>query len=211
MPIFSSLITWLVTKRKYQIDFFRKYPVEVQNDTLTRLIRQARSTAFAREHGMTSGMSYPEFAERVPVRDYPGLKPWIDKCMAGESDILWPGEVRWFAKSSGTTGDKSKFIPVTEDILENCHFRGGKDTLALANITGAVVFQSTIPVSIGLLFTDWSIGGIELLNIFSVILMTALIAVVVSLKNKIPAWLLLSGGLFYFLYIVFGLVVNHPA
>ncbi|MDA8169554.1 MAG: hypothetical protein M0Z59_07640 [Nitrospiraceae bacterium] len=87
----------------------------------------------------------------------------------------------------------------------------GKDTLALANITGAVVFQSTIPVSIGLLFTDWSIGGIELLNIFSVILMTALIAVVVSLKNKIPAWLLLSGGLFYFLYIVFGLVVNHPA
>jgi len=143
MPILNSFVTWLVTKRKYQIDFFRKYPVEVQNDVLVNLIRTAKSTSFGKEHGFTSQMSYSEFSDRVPVRDYPGIKPFIDRAMSGEADVLWPGEVRWFAKSSGTTGDKSKFIPVTTDALENCHFRGGKDTLALwlANYPDSRIFH----------------------------------------------------------------------
>ncbi len=131
MPILSSFVTWLVTKRKYQIDFFRKYPVEVQNDTLNSLISKGRNTLFGKEHGLTQGLTWDQFNSQVPVRDYPAIKPYIDRAMNGEADVLWPGEVKWFAKSSGTTGDKSKFIPVTTDNLEECHFRGGKDTLAL--------------------------------------------------------------------------------
>jgi hypothetical protein len=67
--------------------------------------------------------------ERVPVRDYPAIKPYIDRAMRGEPDVLWPGEIRWFAKSSGTTGDKSKFIPVTRENIEEGHFQGGRDSL----------------------------------------------------------------------------------
>ncbi|MFH0761979.1 MAG: GH3 auxin-responsive promoter family protein [Bacteroidota bacterium] len=131
MPILNSIISWFVTKRKYQIDFFRQYPVEVQDDTLKKLLRQAGNTVFGREHGFSSIASHADFASHVPVRDYPGLKPYIDLAMTGKPDVLWPGEVKWFAKSSGTTGDKSKYIPVTKDNLEECHFRGGKDTLAI--------------------------------------------------------------------------------
>ncbi len=131
MPILSSFVTWLVTKRKYQIDFFRKYPVEVQNDTLNNLINKSRHTLFGRDHGFNHGLTWEQFNNQVPVRDYPAIKPYIDRAMNGEADVIWPGEVKWFAKSSGTTGDKSKFIPVTSDNLEECHFRGGKDTLAL--------------------------------------------------------------------------------
>ncbi len=129
MPIINSIVSWFVTKRKYQIDFFKRYPIEVQNDTLTKLIRQGRTTDFGREHGFQSIESYQQFASQVPVRDYPAIKPYIDRAMRGETDVLWPGEVKWFAKSSGTTGDKSKFIPVTRDNIEECHFQGGKDTL----------------------------------------------------------------------------------
>lgn len=75
--------------------------------------------------------SVKEFQERVPLQTYDDIKPWVEKLRQGEKNILWPGETRWFAKSSGTTSDKSKFIPVTKESLEDCHFRGGKDVLAL--------------------------------------------------------------------------------
>ncbi len=129
MPIINSIISWFVTKRKYQIDFFKQYPIEVQNDQLTRLIREGRDTIFGQDHDFEHIETYEQFAARVPIRDYPALKPYIDRAMLGETDVIWPGEVKWFAKSSGTTGDKSKFIPVTRDNIEDCHFQGGKDTL----------------------------------------------------------------------------------
>ena len=129
MPIINSIISWFVTKRKYQIDFFKQYPIEVQNDTLYKLIRQGEDTIFGRDHGFDGIANYRQFVAKVPIRDYPALKPYIDRAMKGEADVLWPGEVKWFAKSSGTTGDKSKFIPVTRDNIEDCHFKGGKDTL----------------------------------------------------------------------------------
>ncbi len=129
MPIFNSIISWFVTKRKYQIDFFKQYPVEVQNDMLDKLIKQGRETVFGIDHSFQGIENYRDFAAQVPIRDYPALKPYIDRAMLGEPDVLWPGETKWFAKSSGTTGDKSKFIPVTRDNIEDCHFQGGKDTL----------------------------------------------------------------------------------
>ena len=131
MPILNSILSWFVTKRNYQIDFFKKYPVEVQDDALKQLVKQASHTVFGHEHGLSGIGSYGEFTSQVPVRDYPSIKPYIDRAMSGEPDVLWPGEVRWFARSSGTTGDKSKFIPITRDILERCHYRGGKDTITL--------------------------------------------------------------------------------
>lgn len=131
MPIINSIISWFITKRKYQIDFFRRYPVEVQNDTFRKLISLGQKTAFGRDHNLESVSSYSEFKESIPVRDYTAIKPYIERALYGESDVLWPGEVKWFAKSSGTTSDKSKFIPVTRNFLESCHFQGGKDTLIL--------------------------------------------------------------------------------
>jgi hypothetical protein len=129
MPILNSIISWFVTKRKYEIDFFKRYPVEVQNDMLVKLIKQGKNTTFGKDHGFQSIENYQQFASQIPIRDYPAIKPYIDRSMRGEADILWPGETKWFAKSSGTTGDKSKFIPVTRDNIEDCHFQGGKDTL----------------------------------------------------------------------------------
>ena len=129
MPIINSILSWFLTKRKYQIDFFKRYPVEVQNDTLVKLIKHGRDTAFGKDHSFHSIENYQQFASQVPIRDYPAIKPYIDRSIRGETDVLWPGEVKWFAKSSGTTGDKSKFIPVTRDNIEDCHFQGGKDTL----------------------------------------------------------------------------------
>ena len=75
-------------------------------------------------------MSYETFKSRVPVKTYDEIRPFIDRLRKGEKDLLWPGEVKWFAKSSGTTSDRSKFIPVTSNALEDCHYRGGKDILA---------------------------------------------------------------------------------
>ncbi len=129
MPLLNSILSWFVTKRKYQIDFFREYPAEVQNDVFLRLVREGRNTVFGEEHRFDLIDSYALFADSVPVREYPDIKPWIDRAMLGEPDVLWPGEVKWFAKSSGTTGDKSKFIPVTRDNIEECHFQGGKDSI----------------------------------------------------------------------------------
>jgi len=129
MAILNSIISWFVTKRKYQIDFFKQYPVEVQNDMLAKLIKEGRNTAFGKDHDFHGIETYEQFAAQVPIRDYPAIKPYIDRAIHGEPDVLWPGETKWFAKSSGTTGDKSKFIPVTRDNIEDCHFQGGKDSL----------------------------------------------------------------------------------
>jgi len=129
MAILNSIISWFITKRKYEIDFFKQYPVEVQNDMLNRLIKQGKETVFGRDHAFQHIENYRQFADQVPIRDYPALKPYIDRSIQGEPDVLWPGEIKWFAKSSGTTGDKSKYIPVTRDNIEDCHFQGGKDTL----------------------------------------------------------------------------------
>lgn len=118
-------------QRIHQIGLFLKYPHEVQNDWFRKLLLQAKDTEFGRTHDFGSIKSYETFRERVPVNDYEALKPFIERMMMGEQNILWPTEIRWFAKSSGTTSDKSKFIPLSQEALEECHFKGGKDMLAI--------------------------------------------------------------------------------
>lgn len=130
MP-FNSIFAWVMKKRLHQIDLFRKYPLEVQQELFERMIHAATKTAFGKLHGFDSISSYDDFRTNVPLQDYDTIKPWIDRLMQGEQNLLWPQETKWFAKSSGTTSDRSKFIPVTKESLEDCHYKGGKDLLAL--------------------------------------------------------------------------------
>lgn len=118
-------------QRVHQIELFIKYPHDVQMEWFKKLIISAKHTEFGKQHDFKNIKNYEQFIQRVPIRDYEGLKPYIDRMMMGEQNILWNSEVRWFAKSSGTTSDKSKFIPLSQESMEECHFKGGKDMLAI--------------------------------------------------------------------------------
>ncbi len=131
MPIINSIFSWVMKKRSHQIELFMKYPFEVQEELLSNLITEARYTEWGKKYDYRTISSTKEFKKRVPLQDYDSLKPHIERMMKGEQNILWPSEVKWFAKSSGTTSDKSKFIPVTEESLDECHFNVGKDMLSI--------------------------------------------------------------------------------
>lgn len=115
----------------HQIELFMKYPHEVQREWFTRLIESGRETEFGEKHGFAGIENFSDFIRNVPVQTYDSLKPWIERTRRGEQHLLWPTEVKWFAKSSGTTNDKSKLIPVTEESLHDCHFRAGKDMITI--------------------------------------------------------------------------------
>ena len=133
MLIIKSLVRWLNTKRLHQIDLFRRFPMEVQEETLFKLLEKGKNSEYGRKLGFDKFSGISDFQSNVPVIDYEGVKPYVERLRKGETNLLWPGEVKWFAKSSGTTSDKSKFIPVSTEALEECHFRGGKDVLAIYN------------------------------------------------------------------------------
>ncbi len=143
MPILPSIITWMNKKRMDQIDRFRNHPFEVQQDVLMKLLKRAKGTEWGQKYDFATIRDFTVFQERLPVQTYDDLKPVIQRLRDGGKNILWPGEIKWFAKSSGTTSDKSKFIPVTGEALEECHFRGGKDVLVLysANFPDTKIFQ----------------------------------------------------------------------
>jgi hypothetical protein len=130
-PIVNSVATWILKKRIHQIELFLKYPNEVQEELLLNLIRFAENTAIGKKFEFESIRSYNTFTERVPISTYEDLQPLIEKTRQGEQNIFWPSNIKWFAKSSGTTNAKSKFIPVSSEALENCHFKAGKDLLSL--------------------------------------------------------------------------------
>jgi len=130
MP-FSTVFSWLMSKRIHQIDLFRKYPVEVQNELLLTMLKEASETAFGKQYDFKGIENEQEFKQGVPLMDYEDLKPYVDRIFKGEQKVLWPTDTKWFAKSSGTTNDRSKYIPVSEESLEDCHFKAGKDLLAL--------------------------------------------------------------------------------
>lgn len=130
MP-FNSIFAWVMKKRLHQIDLFRKYPLEVQHELFERMLQNAAKTAFTQQFQLAKITDYHSFRSEIPLQDYDTMKPWIDRLMAGEQNLLWPQDTKWFAKSSGTTSDRSKFIPVTRESLEECHYKGGKDLLAL--------------------------------------------------------------------------------
>ncbi len=130
MPLLNSIISWVNVKRLHQIELFQKYPFDVQQEVLFKLIEQASRTTWGIQYGYDSIGSIEEYQQRVPIGTYEDFKPYIHRLREGEQNLLWPNEIKWFAKSSGTTADKSKFIPVSFEALEECHFRGGKDVIA---------------------------------------------------------------------------------
>lgn len=134
-PIFSS--------RLGQLDNYRTQAESLQMQVLQRLTSKAKDTEWGRTHGFADNMTYEAFAASSAVNTYEELKDSIDRMRQGEEDVLWPGKVRWYAKSSGTTNDKSKFIPVSKDGLRDTHYAGGKDAVVwyLRNNPGSRVFD----------------------------------------------------------------------
>lgn len=131
LPIINSVATWFLKKRIHQIELFLKYPNEVQEELLLNLIRTAEHTVIGKQFGFSSIKSYQEFVERVPVSTYEDLEPLIERTRTGEQNVFWNTPIKWFAKSSGTTNAKSKFIPVSNESLQNCHYNASKDLLSL--------------------------------------------------------------------------------
>ncbi len=120
----------LFASRLKSIARFQKDPEIVQAEQFSELIKAAQNTEWGKKYGYRTMKSYSDFSSQVPVQDYEDIKPYILRMMRGEKNILWPEKVQWFAKSSGTTNDKSKFIPVSLSSLEKCHYRGGKDVVS---------------------------------------------------------------------------------
>ena len=131
MGLINSIMTWVIQKRIHQIELFIKYPHEVQEELFRKLIQTAKNTEFGELYDFSSIQTYDQFRQRVPVHTYEKTFPYIDRLMKGEQNILWPSEIKWFSKSSGTTNARSKFIPVSQEALEDCHFKGGKDLLSI--------------------------------------------------------------------------------
>jgi hypothetical protein len=146
MTIVNSIATWFIKKRMHQIDLFIKYPHDVQDELFGNIIKQAQDTEWGKKFGYESIRDQEEYKNRVPIQDYDSLKPYIERMLQGEQNILWGSEIKWFAKSSGTTNDRSKFIPVSQESLEECHYKGGKDLLAIYcnNRPNAQIFSGKV-------------------------------------------------------------------
>jgi hypothetical protein len=159
MPIIPSVIKWLNTSRLDQIERFKKYPVETQHAILYKLLAKASSTEWGIRNGYSSISSVREYQDRFPVSTYEDIMPYIDRLRSGETNILWPGEIKWFAKSSGTTSSKSKFIPMSREALEDCHYRAAKDIIA--------IYTSLYPATKIFSGKSLTLGGSHRINQFS--------------------------------------------
>ena len=131
IPLFNSIASWLLKKRYHQIELFLKYPAEVQQEVLQQLLDLAEDTEIGKQYDFDSINNYETFRERLPVISYEEMEPAIERSRRGEQNIFWPTSIKWFAKSSGTTNARSKFIPVSTEALEDCHYKSGKDLLCL--------------------------------------------------------------------------------
>ena len=131
IPLVNSIASWFLKKRFHQIDLFLKYPNEVQQELLSSLIDISKDTEVGKKYDFSSIKNYRTFADRVPISSYEDIQDDIERARKGESNIFWPKPIKWFAKSSGTTNSKSKFIPVSMDSLEDCHYAASKDLLCM--------------------------------------------------------------------------------
>ncbi len=129
----SSLFKKLVLQRRGSIDRFRRYPLEVQRELFAQLIKRGSKTKFSKEHKLSANSSYLEFTQRVNVGDYESFKGYIERMVAGERDVTVPGRVDMFARSSGTTADRSKYIPISTRSFYNSHMRGMHDVATIYN------------------------------------------------------------------------------
>lgn len=131
MSLLNDILSFFIKRRTKHIEEFIMYPIETQRRVFDELIQDAKQTEWGTTYQYRSIRSIQEFQERVPISTYEELYPYIERTLKGERNLLWPSEVKWFAKSSGTTNARSKFIPITEESLEECHYKGGKDLMTL--------------------------------------------------------------------------------
>lgn len=127
----TSIIRLFLLPRAQKISDYDTKSEALQQKVLRKLVESSERTEWGRKYGYYSIHSYEDFASRVPLSDYDDLKYFIERMRHGEKDVLWPGQVKWFAKSSGTTNDKSKFIPVSSEGLRDTHYQGGTDCVAI--------------------------------------------------------------------------------
>lgn len=130
MPILNSIASWLMKKRMHQIELFIKYPGDVQHEWLQRMVSEASETEIGKKYNFGGIENYEQYRQQVPLNDYESLKPLIERTRRGEQNLIWHSEIIWFAKSSGTT-DKSKFLPVSQESLDGCHYNAGRDMVTL--------------------------------------------------------------------------------
>lgn len=131
ITIINSIASWILKKRIHQIELFIKYPMEVQEELLFGLLRSAENTVLGKKYDYNSIKNYDTFNERIPVSTYEELEPYIEQTRQGAQNIFWNSNIKYFAKSSGTTNAKSKFIPVSSEALENNHYKASKDLLCM--------------------------------------------------------------------------------
>ena len=127
----NTVTTWFLKKRMHQIELFKKYPLEVQNEVLFNLLKNAENTEFGKKYNFNSIKDYSSFSNNIPLTDYENFLKYIERSIKGESNIFWSSAIKWYAQSSGTTNSVSKFIPVSKESLEECHYKAGKDVLCL--------------------------------------------------------------------------------
>lgn len=178
MSILNDILAFFIKRRAKHIEEFMAYPIETQQRVFDELTQKARSTEWGTQYGYKSISSVKTFQERVPISSYEDLYPFIERTLKGEQNLLWPSEIKWFSKSSGTTNARSKYIPITEDSLEECHFKGGKDvlTLYLQNRPDSGIFDGK-----GL-----SIGGSLQQNPFSTLTNVGDVSAIIT--ENLPTW-----------------------
>ncbi len=159
MEIINSVFSWFIKKRIHQMELFMKYPINVQHELLSRLLLEAKNTEWGKQHDYQNINNYQDFINKVPLQSYEDIEPFVERIKQGEQNILWHSEIKWFAKSSGTSTGKSKFIPVSKESLENCHYKGGKDLLA--------IYHHNHPNSKLILGKTLVVGGSSKLNQFN--------------------------------------------
>ncbi len=131
MKILSPAISSLARLRMWRIEGWRNHPVDSQREVLQDLVTSAQYTEFGRKYHFSKLFNLRAFKQAVPIQEYDDIKPYIQRILDGEQNVLWNTPIHWFAKSSGTTSDKSKFIPVSDESLEDCHYKAAKDVLTL--------------------------------------------------------------------------------
>ena len=131
MALFNMAVNWFIRQRIDQIQNFMNHPIETQQGVLFSQLFHADETEYGKKYGFKDISSYRDFQQQVPIVNYEEFEPYIEKARQGKKDIIWPGIIRQFAKSSGTTNAKSKYIPITDESLEECHYKAGKDLISI--------------------------------------------------------------------------------
>ena len=131
MSFIHAPLKWLMKYRIAEIERLKNDPISAQEKTLFEILFRAENTEYGKKYNFESIKNISDFQKNVPINSYEDFFPFIERMMKGQGNILWPGIISWFSKSSGTTNARSKFIPVSNESLEECHFEAGKDELGL--------------------------------------------------------------------------------